>query len=117
VSEDFAPWDVDVTSEDPGVIGLLRSSKADLSYGIRVAIGGSGLDWAGEDAYGSALLGSFGRFTGAGATVKPPLSGLEAAFVFTKGTVDAKTVAETVSRPPAVLAAACLGPKLHQAVC
>jgi hypothetical protein len=41
VAEDFAPWDVDVTTEDPGVEGLRRSGSTDLAFGIRVAIGGS----------------------------------------------------------------------------
>jgi hypothetical protein len=105
VSEDYAPWDVDVTSEDPGVNGLLRSSKADLSYGVRVAIGGSGLDWAGnKDFSGLALDFSFDHFTGPGATIQPPFSGLEPVFAFTQGYTSAKLVAETVSWPPAVLA-------------
>ena len=34
-----------VTTEDPGVAGLLRSSSSDVYHGIRVAIGGSSTDW------------------------------------------------------------------------
>ncbi|MBI5018501.1 MAG: PKD domain-containing protein [Deltaproteobacteria bacterium] len=38
VAEDFAPFEVDVTTEDPGGAALTRSSTADSSYGIRVLI-------------------------------------------------------------------------------
>jgi PKD repeat protein len=39
VAEHFAPWNVDVTTEDPGVESLRKTSPGDLSYGIRVVIG------------------------------------------------------------------------------
>ncbi|MCW2747049.1 MAG: repeat-containing protein [Nocardioidaceae bacterium] len=39
VAEDFAPFDVDVTTQDPGVEGLRKSSASDTSYGIRVVVG------------------------------------------------------------------------------
>ncbi len=38
VSEDFAPFDVDVTTEDPGAAGLRRTSTSDTSYGMRALI-------------------------------------------------------------------------------
>jgi PKD repeat protein len=38
VSEDYAPFDVDVTTEDPGEAALTRSSTADQDYGMRVLI-------------------------------------------------------------------------------
>ncbi|WP_240195730.1 fibronectin type III domain-containing protein [Nocardioides faecalis] len=38
VAEDYAPFDVDVTTEDPGVEALLRSDAADTEYGTRVLI-------------------------------------------------------------------------------
>jgi hypothetical protein len=38
VSEDFAPFDVDVTTQDPGVNAIRRSSARDNTYGTRVAI-------------------------------------------------------------------------------
>lgn len=38
VSEDFAPFDVDVTTENPGEAALLRSSAADQNYGQQVLI-------------------------------------------------------------------------------
>jgi hypothetical protein len=39
VAEHFAPWNVDVTTEDPGVESLRKTSLGDLNYGIRVVIG------------------------------------------------------------------------------
>ncbi|CAH0537569.1 PKD domain-containing protein [Vibrio marisflavi] len=38
VAEDFAPFDVDVTTEDPGQSAITRSSTADQEYGTRVVI-------------------------------------------------------------------------------
>jgi PKD repeat protein len=54
VAEHFAPWNVDVTTEDPGVESLRKTSLGDLNYGIRVVIG----PVAGE-AGGVAHLNSF----------------------------------------------------------
>ena len=39
VAEHFAPWNVDVTTEEPGVESLRRTSLGDFNYGIRVVIG------------------------------------------------------------------------------
>ena len=36
VAEDFAPFDVNVTTKDPGVAALTRSSFFDPNYGVRV---------------------------------------------------------------------------------
>lgn len=38
LAEDFAPFDVDVTTEDPGRAALSRDSEADTVYGTRVQI-------------------------------------------------------------------------------
>jgi hypothetical protein len=38
VSEDFAPFQVDVTTQDPGPLNLTRSTAGDSQYGIRVAV-------------------------------------------------------------------------------
>jgi hypothetical protein len=45
VSEDYAVFDVDVTTEDPGLAGITRSSTTDTNYGVRVVIGGKCSDW------------------------------------------------------------------------
>ena len=59
VVEDFAPFNVDVTTEDPGVEALRKTSASDLNYGVRVCIGGSSYDWYGAGAGGVAYLNSF----------------------------------------------------------
>ncbi len=59
VSEDYAPWDVDVTTEPPPLESLRKSSSGDTAYGVRVVIGGSSMDWYGASAGGVAYIGSF----------------------------------------------------------
>src|SRR5688572_13026302 len=58
VAEDYAPFNVDVTTEDPGDAGLTRSSSSDLSYGIRVLI--SPISQYIGNYGGIAYLGVFG---------------------------------------------------------
>ncbi len=41
VAEDYAPFKVDVTTEDPGDANLRRSSSADTDYGVRVLVTGA----------------------------------------------------------------------------
>lgn len=53
VAEDYAMFDVDVTTVDPGNAALTNS-------GIRVAIGGAYTDWYNNAAGGVAYVGSFG---------------------------------------------------------
>lgn len=38
VAEDYAPFDVDVTTEDPGTAAITRSSAGDTTYGTRVML-------------------------------------------------------------------------------
>ena len=59
VVEDFSAFDVDVTTEDPGLEGLRKTSSTDNAYGVRVCIGGSSSDWFGAGAGGVAYVGSF----------------------------------------------------------
>jgi hypothetical protein len=58
VREDFAAWDVDVTTQDPGTAGLTKSSPSDSTYGIRVVIS-QDHEWYGPYG-GGAYLYSFG---------------------------------------------------------
>jgi autotransporter-associated beta strand protein len=58
VSADYAMYDIDVTTEDPGVEALRKADASDANYGIRVVIGGSSGDWYGS-AGGVAYVGSF----------------------------------------------------------
>ncbi len=59
VVEDYAIYDVDVTTEDPGVEALRKSTSTDAAYGVRVCIGGSSYDWFKAGAGGVAYVGSF----------------------------------------------------------
>jgi PKD repeat protein len=59
VAEDFMIYDVDVTTEDPGVEALRKSTTSDALYGVRVCIGGSSYDWFKQGAGGVAYLGSY----------------------------------------------------------
>jgi hypothetical protein len=56
IAEHFAAWDVDVTTEDPGVDGLRKVGAADDAYGIRVVIGPKAFT---TSAAGIAYLNSF----------------------------------------------------------
>ncbi len=56
IAEHFAPWNVDVTTQDPGVESLRKTSNGDLDYGIRVVIGPKAFD---TPAAGIAYLNSF----------------------------------------------------------
>ncbi len=67
VSEDYAPWDIDVTTQDPGEEAIRRTSSTDAQYGVRCVIGGSSLDWLGSAAGGVAYVGTFGGVVAASA--------------------------------------------------
>ena len=57
VAEDFLPFDVNVTTEDPGAAALTKSGSGDTEWGIRVVISPSS-SWYGN-AGGVAYVGSF----------------------------------------------------------
>lgn len=59
IAEDYIPFNVDVTTEDPGAEALRDSGGTDTHWGVRVAIGGSSSDWFGSSAGGVAYVGSF----------------------------------------------------------
>ena len=62
VAEDYAPFNVNVTTEQPPIDDLIKSTEtgtADERWGVRVVIGGSSEDWLKVDAGGVAFLNSF----------------------------------------------------------
>ena len=84
VSEDYLPFDVNVTTIDPGVDGLRKTSSTDAAYGQRMVI--SPTNFAGAGVLGLALLGTFDS------------SADRPAFVFTdSGASPTKAIAEAVS--------------------
>ncbi len=60
ISEEFAPFNVDVTTEDPGTAGIVKATGSDKNYGQRVCIGGSDSDWLHDSAGGVSYLNTFG---------------------------------------------------------
>jgi autotransporter-associated beta strand protein len=86
IAEDFSMYAIDITTEEPAIDALRKTSSSDSTYGIRVCIGGSGNDWYGSNVGGVAFVGSFD----AGNDVP--------CWVFTAGTgTGAKNVAEAAS--------------------
>ncbi len=59
VVEDFAPFDVNVTTREPSVEDLRNSGGGDNRWGIRVVIGGTNDQWLKLPAGGIAYIGSF----------------------------------------------------------
>ena len=45
VSEDYLPFDVNVTTAEPSADMLMKSASGDETYGVRVCIGGHASDW------------------------------------------------------------------------
>jgi hypothetical protein len=85
VSEDYLPFDVNVTTVDPGVEALRKTGPTDAAYGQRMVI--TPTNWVGSNTLGVALLGSFDE-----PEDRP-------AYVFTSspGASSAKTMAEAAS--------------------
>lgn len=94
VAEDYAPFAVDVTTEQPPAGALSRSGATDPTYGVRVLIGPSPDVWSTvceQTCGGIAPLGSFDEY-GAGTDA------YRDAWVFTDGLHDdAKYVAEAAA--------------------
>ena len=63
VAEDYAPFDIDVTTEDPGIDALVSNGPGDPEVGVRALIGDDAA-YIGEapdsGILGLALLGTFG---------------------------------------------------------
>ncbi len=59
VAEDFAPFQVNVTTQEPPLEALIRSGAGDATWGVRVVVGGAGTQWYGAAAGGVAWIGSF----------------------------------------------------------
>ncbi|MDR7253410.1 hypothetical protein J2X46_002395 [Nocardioides sp. BE266] len=91
VAEDYAPFGVDVTTQDPGTAGLVRSSSSDTAYGTRVLISPSNDAWSkicGSGCGGVAYLSVFDEID----------SPYQPAWVFPQALYDEpKAVAEAAS--------------------
>jgi hypothetical protein len=60
VAEDFAPFGINVTTQDLGADALTNAGGSDNRWGVRAAIGGSYSDWYGSSAGGVAYINAFG---------------------------------------------------------
>lgn len=90
VAEDYAPFDVNVTTADPGLAALERSSTADEVYGTRVVITTDSVGYNACSCGGVAYVGVFDR-AGEHSYYQP-------AWVFTKGVgTGSKNIAEAAS--------------------
>ena len=87
VAEDFMPFNVNVTTQDPGIEALRKTgsqNNPDSQWGNRIVIGGSN-SWYDSGAGGVAKIGSFNWSTDT------------PAFVFSSNVSSANGVAETIS--------------------
>lgn len=74
MAEDFAPFDIDVTTEEPAAGGLFRSSSSDTTYGTRVAFSsGTSISSAlcRSNCGGLAWIGTFDAILSGGETRSP----------------------------------------------
>jgi hypothetical protein len=89
VAEDYAPFDVDVTTADPGPAAITRSSASDQSYGTRLLVTdakGPGSDCGcGGIAYVGVFDSSYSH------------DYYQPAFVFYPGVYDAKSIGEAAA--------------------
>lgn len=62
VAEDYGPFDINVTTKDPGSAALITNSRYDSSYGTRVVVTSTNwmLQATGGDYGGISAIGSFG---------------------------------------------------------
>jgi hypothetical protein len=91
VAEDYAPFDVNVTTKDPGTAAIDRTSSSDLVYGTRAVITNGGVVYNGCGCGGVAYVNVFNS-TGSTHMYYQP------AWVFSNGTTkDGKYIGEATS--------------------
>jgi len=91
VFEDFAPFDIDVTTQDPGLAAIDRTDAADQNYGTRIVFTDSMSTLCPSGCAGVSYLGSIGEVGAAHEAHQP-------AWVFVnRYRTDAKTLGETAS--------------------
>lgn len=59
VAEDYAPFDVNVTTKDPGAAAITRSGSTDQVYGTRVLISNTSIGYTTCNCGGVAYVGTF----------------------------------------------------------
>jgi hypothetical protein len=90
VAEDYQPFDVDITTADPGLAAIDRSGNSDLAFGTRVLVTNDSTVYNPCMCAGIAYVGSF-DMSGSHQYYQP-------AFAFQRGTgANAKVIGEVVS--------------------
>jgi hypothetical protein len=90
VAEDYAPFDVDITTQDPGLAAIDRSGNSDGAFGTRVLVTSDSVVYNACACAGIAYVGSF-DMGGSHQYYQP-------AFAFQRGTgANAKVMAEVVA--------------------
>jgi len=89
MAEDYAPFDVDVTTEEPDQANITRTDDSDTHYGTRLVITNTNTIYSVCNCGGIAYLGVFDQ-PGTHAQYQP-------AFVFTRGSQSDKFIAEAGS--------------------
>ena len=100
VADDYAPFDVDVTTEDPGYAAINRSSSSDLQFGTRALITNSVTPCSNGQTVYSGTCGSCGGVAYVGVYDNTGYNHdyYQPALVFQNGVTDnAKYVAEATS--------------------
>jgi len=92
IAEDYAPFDVDVTTEDPGNAAIDRSGPADTVFGTRLVFSSDATAWlraCDSDCGGVAFVSTFAHTS--------EHSNYQPAFVFSNGAPGVKNLAEAGS--------------------
>ncbi|MFN8508306.1 MAG: pre-peptidase C-terminal domain-containing protein [Dehalococcoidia bacterium] len=92
VAEDYAPFDVDVTTEDPGDAAITRSGAGDSVFGTRALITNDTAAWAAACSSGCGGIAYVGTFDQASSH-----QNYQPAFVFAGGVPGSKNIAEATS--------------------
>ncbi len=90
IAEDYAPFDIDVTTQDPGLAAIDRTDSADVNYGTRVVFTSSAPGALCGSCGGVAYVGVIG-YTGSSHEYYQP------AWVFANYVPGAKNMAEAGS--------------------
>ncbi|HEY1118067.1 MAG TPA: PKD domain-containing protein [Acidimicrobiales bacterium] len=93
MAEDFAPFAIDVTTEDPGIDAIRRTTESDARFGTRVVVTPTRTNCT--DCGGVAYLGTY-NVSGGGATTGWTHDRYQPAWVYPDGW-SAKSIAEAAS--------------------
>lgn len=101
IAEDYAPFDVDVTTEDPGAAAISRTNSSDVNYGSRVLITKSVTPCSnGQTLYSAACGGGCGgvAYVGVYGSTGTTHDYYQPALVFVNGVgTGAKYISEAAS--------------------